>query len=720
LIREAETTILKQTTVFPFFLQLIFESVPASYAAIFFSQSMVLGISVLITTFLYPLQGLCGLLGVLFSNIWAYLLGTDRSSIRNGVFGLNGALVGLATGSFYALNPQLCVLLLLATLFLTLVTIFLDYLFQHYLGLPALSMPFNITVWIIVLSGIALGHLASAQNSPVIVIAIPMSESVTTFLSTFSTILFQSNPLSGLFIIVAVVFYSRIAFTLMAGGLLAASFIHNLLGIDPYSMTIHALGFNYMFTALAIGGVFVIPNTASLFMGLLSSAVAVIITIACDTLFSAPFSPLALPFNITVYIVLYALHHRVHPFRHITLSENSTLSPEKKMRTQHAMLAQWRTPITVALPFYGKWKVTQGVDGAFTHKENWRFAFDFQAVDSAGRFYKGDGLSLQNYYAFGLPVLTSARGKIYSMRNDVPDNLIGTINREDNWGNYIIIEHTPGYYSCTAHLKQGSIKVIPGQEVQKGEIIAACGNSGRSPYPHIHLQFQQLPLIGSPTISFEFSNFIVGDRQYLASGIVKEGLFVRNMIPAPAYSEFFPYALNKAWNFRSIRGDQEGSECWRMELDFYGNPMLVSLPKVTRLSFQISNGTFSVGSVDGNRTTALAVIGSVISAIPCTAEQVTLGWTTNDRIDYRFSSVLKAAVDLLSLLGLNFVMFRRHTIRNGDDEITVHIQSSLQLNIPFLVIPIKELQDTEMILKRKIGLTILKTGGQTIALKQID
>ncbi len=48
-------------------------------------------------------------------------------------------------------------------------------------------------------------------------------------------------------------------------------------------------------------------------------------------------------------------------------------------------------------------------------------------------------------------------------------------------------------YLMYAHLKQNSIRVTPGQEVKVGEEIAETGNSGNSPFPHLHFHLQNSP-----------------------------------------------------------------------------------------------------------------------------------------------------------------------------------------------------------------------------------
>jgi murein DD-endopeptidase MepM/ murein hydrolase activator NlpD len=56
-------------------------------------------------------------------------------------------------------------------------------------------------------------------------------------------------------------------------------------------------------------------------------------------------------------------------------------------------------------------------------------------------------------------------------------------------GNHVVIAAGPaGPYVLLAHLRQGSIRVRPGQVVELGTPIGQCGNTGNSTEPHVHLQ----------------------------------------------------------------------------------------------------------------------------------------------------------------------------------------------------------------------------------------
>ena len=67
------------------------------------------------------------------------------------------------------------------------------------------------------------------------------------------------------------------------------------------------------------------------------------------------------------------------------------------------------------------------------------------------------------------------------------------------------------YYELS-HLKNGSIKVKKGDSVIKGQPLATLGNSGRSPYPHLHFQVQAFQYVGSKTIKYPIGNYLTNDR----------------------------------------------------------------------------------------------------------------------------------------------------------------------------------------------------------------
>jgi murein DD-endopeptidase MepM/ murein hydrolase activator NlpD len=60
-------------------------------------------------------------------------------------------------------------------------------------------------------------------------------------------------------------------------------------------------------------------------------------------------------------------------------------------------------------------------------------------------------------------------------------------------GNHVVVEHADGEYSMLAHLRENSVTVQPGDEVEQGDVTGECGNSGFSSEPHLHFQLQDTP-----------------------------------------------------------------------------------------------------------------------------------------------------------------------------------------------------------------------------------
>ena len=108
------------------------------------------------------------------------------------------------------------------------------------------------------------------------------------------------------------------------------------------------------------------------------------------------------------------------------------------------------------------------------------------------------------------------------------DNEPGLANYAENWGNYIVIRLDKGGWLLLAHFRRATIAVSHGSRVVEGDYLGEVGNSGRSPYPHLHMQVQDGPEPGRPTIRFRLANFITRKNgeaeklQWHASGVPVE------------------------------------------------------------------------------------------------------------------------------------------------------------------------------------------------------
>ena len=287
-------------------------------------------------------------------------------------------------------------------------------------------------------------------------------------------------------------------------------------GADLAQLGYSYIGFNYILTSIALGGFFVVPSRASYLWLLLLLPMVIVITLGLQKLFvQLGLGLYALPFNIMVLTFLYVLKIRVKPGKRLVETPVQLFSPEKNVYQSRTNASRFLSPeyTPIGLPVLGEWAVNQAYDGPHTHKGEWGHALDFVMLGQQGKQFKGEGLAVHDYFCYDKPVVAVADGVVADLTDGVPDNLIGDANTRQNWGNTVVLKHQDSLYTQVSHLKPGSINVRKGDYVKKGDVLALCGNSGRSPYPHLHFQVQDTPHIGSKTLNYPLSNFLVKNEQ---------------------------------------------------------------------------------------------------------------------------------------------------------------------------------------------------------------
>ncbi len=172
--------------------------------------------------------------------------------------------------------------------------------------------------------------------------------------------------------------------------------------------------------------------------------------------------------------------------------------------------------VVLTLPFRGTWLArnspARGVPSHGTHLFATTYAMDFIAVRGRRTATVRDWRALvstepaDRFFAFGQPILAPAAGRVVSVHDGEADHVArrsplarvpyaltqaarvrggaGAIA-----GNHVILElEGRGGYVVLAHLRAGSIRVHTGEAVAAGRELAACGNSGNSTQPHVHIQ----------------------------------------------------------------------------------------------------------------------------------------------------------------------------------------------------------------------------------------
>ena len=94
-------------------------------------------------------------------------------------------------------------------------------------------------------------------------------------------------------------------------------------------------------------------------------------------------------------------------------------------------------------------------------------------------------LGTRDQMAGGVAVLAAAPGIVKGARDGVADFLPYVEGRE--CGNGILIEHADGWQTQYCHLRQGSVLVGAGDNVDAGTPLGLIGQSGMADFPHLHL-----------------------------------------------------------------------------------------------------------------------------------------------------------------------------------------------------------------------------------------
>lgn len=484
---------------------------------------------------------------------------------------VNGLLFGMLIGSLYQPSLASITVLALGAVLIVLATVCLTDTLSKAWRLPVLGLPYVLTSYLMLpiashlgmaplIAPLAVPLMTAPIAPPIAPLATPFAalsvtqagDSILNLFAPLGSLYFNGTPVGGLIVFVAFAISSRyLAMLALASSITCTIFLHyfytptysGILAVSSLPLLIAQM--NGVLTAAIIGGLYAVPSIRSIVVALSSGILACLITLLFEnTFWSSSFPPLALPFVLSTYIALIALSSlRGGPWLRFWLL--SPALPEESLERLTIARARGLDLHSVALrsPVSGSWKIYQGIDGDYTHKNQWRYALDLIQTEN-NRSYKENGSLLTDYFSYGKAVLAPGWGTVVSLVSNCSDNQPGEVDLVNNWGNYILIQLDNGPYVMLAHLQRGSIRVTVQTRVAPGQLLALCGNSGRSPQPHLHIHVQSQPEIGSTTVPFHFCHVLVtaldGQTTYQLNACPKEN----ETIKAPARNAALARALN--------------------------------------------------------------------------------------------------------------------------------------------------------------------------------
>ena len=190
---------------------------------------------------------LLAIIGNIISTATAWICSYSREDIKNGLYGFNGTLVGIAIGVFIEITWLSMLLLLITSALSTWIT----YLFSLQHRLSGFTAPFILSVWILLVGCHWIFPSLLLSTTPVG--AEPSSDFLRAFCLNIGQVMFQGNSISGLFFLIAIAVNSRINAFYTALGSILPIVVAVLSGMDHAILNAGLIGYNGVLCAIALG-----------------------------------------------------------------------------------------------------------------------------------------------------------------------------------------------------------------------------------------------------------------------------------------------------------------------------------------------------------------------------------------------------------------------------------------------------------------------------------
>jgi urea transporter len=189
------------------------------------------------------LFGLTAILGAAVSLLTAIILKYDKKEIHDGLYGFNGALVGLALPFLFGENWQLFLSIVVGAVATTLI---MKFMLKK--KLPAYTFPFVLTTWI-------LFYLITAFNLSPIILREQVLASQPDFVSAgsmgFSQVMFQANIVTGIIFFLAILVNSRRVAVYALGGSLIGALVAFAFSLPLGMLNYGLFGYNGVLCGIA-------------------------------------------------------------------------------------------------------------------------------------------------------------------------------------------------------------------------------------------------------------------------------------------------------------------------------------------------------------------------------------------------------------------------------------------------------------------------------------
>ncbi len=243
--------------------------------------------------------GIGALVALVVATLMAMAMDVDPKSLRIGLYGFNGILVGAALPTFLTPTPMLWIYIVIGAMVSVIAMSAIATVFKTW-NVPALTFPFVLTTWFLVLGAYAFPGIQIASMGPP---ALPQATAAAsapfldpTFLinglfNGVAQVFLIENIITGVIFIIALAVSSWRAALFAVIGAAVALITILVLGGEPDSIAAGLFGFSAVLTAIALGATFYPFSPRTVFVTLIATIFTVIVQGALDT----ALAPLGIP-----------------------------------------------------------------------------------------------------------------------------------------------------------------------------------------------------------------------------------------------------------------------------------------------------------------------------------------------------------------------------------------------------------------------------------------
>jgi len=240
-----------------------------------------------------------GALAVVTATLAALWLRVDRPTLNAGLYGYNAVLVGLTLATFIAPGPLLWVYVVLGAAVSVVATLGTANALRP-LGVAALTFPFVLVTWILLLATYAFSGLAGSGLPSAAVIApvelLPEAsfggiDFVRGVLLSISQVFLKGSGVAALLLLAGLAVSSVAAAAFALGGAILAVATAHLFGAESDLIVGGLLGFSPVLTAVALGATFHRPSLRVAFY----AALATVFTVVAQAAVNVALRPIAIP-----------------------------------------------------------------------------------------------------------------------------------------------------------------------------------------------------------------------------------------------------------------------------------------------------------------------------------------------------------------------------------------------------------------------------------------